>query len=134
MCFFMCFFSSRRRHTSCALVTGVQTCALPIFIGPWGHKYPQLGVPAPAMDFVAEMVRWWDRWLYQRPGQDLPALRAYIMDGPDAGEGPDHRRGFWVSEAAWPSPNIDSLALHLSEKGALRSEEHTSELQSLMRI
>src|SRR3546814_174477 len=25
-----CFFSSRRRHTICALVTGVQTCALPI--------------------------------------------------------------------------------------------------------
>src|SRR3546814_5328515 len=24
------YFSSRRRHTSCALVTGVQTCALPI--------------------------------------------------------------------------------------------------------
>src|SRR3546814_12988354 len=30
------FFSSRRRHTRCALVTGVQTCALPI--------YRQLGV------------------------------------------------------------------------------------------
>src|SRR3546814_21024042 len=28
-CFF--FFSSRRRHTRCALVTGVQTCALPIY-------------------------------------------------------------------------------------------------------
>src|SRR3546814_18664364 len=29
--FFVCFvFSSRRRHTSCALVTGVQTCAFPI--------------------------------------------------------------------------------------------------------
>src|SRR3546814_8423059 len=28
MCVF--FFSSRRRHTRCALVTGVQTCALPI--------------------------------------------------------------------------------------------------------
>src|SRR3546814_6802691 len=27
------FFSSRRRHTRCALVTGVQTCALPIFSG-----------------------------------------------------------------------------------------------------
>src|SRR3546814_21146368 len=26
------FFSSRRLHTSCALVTGVQTCALPIFM------------------------------------------------------------------------------------------------------
>src|SRR3546814_7791039 len=27
---FLFFFSSRRRHTRCALVTGVQTCALPI--------------------------------------------------------------------------------------------------------
>src|SRR3546814_4811673 len=27
------FFSSRRRHTRCALVTGVQTCALPISRG-----------------------------------------------------------------------------------------------------
>src|SRR3546814_4704902 len=32
MCF---FFSSRRRHTRCALVTGVQTCALPISDGGW---------------------------------------------------------------------------------------------------
>src|SRR3546814_3129050 len=39
MCFMLClrfayvffFFSSRRRHTRCALVTGVQTCALPIY-------------------------------------------------------------------------------------------------------
>src|SRR3546814_18760074 len=29
-CFCVFFFSSRRRHTRCALVTGVQTCALPI--------------------------------------------------------------------------------------------------------
>src|SRR3546814_10717574 len=28
------FFSSRRRHTRCALVTGVQTCALPISVEP----------------------------------------------------------------------------------------------------
>src|SRR3546814_19019211 len=28
--YFFFFFSSRRRHTRCALVTGVQTCALPI--------------------------------------------------------------------------------------------------------
>src|SRR3546814_10303823 len=31
MCFVF-FFSSRRRHTRCALVTGVQTCALPISV------------------------------------------------------------------------------------------------------
>src|SRR3546814_4772626 len=32
-CILFFFFSSRRRHTRCALVTGVQTCALPIFRG-----------------------------------------------------------------------------------------------------
>src|SRR3546814_20758330 len=43
MCFFFFFFSSRRRHTRCALVTGVQTCALPIcekstaLVTPAGH-------------------------------------------------------------------------------------------------
>src|SRR3546814_218025 len=31
LCFLCFFFSSRRRHTICALVTGVQTCALPIW-------------------------------------------------------------------------------------------------------
>src|SRR3546814_7018330 len=38
-CRFACcfFFSSRRRHTMCALVTGVQTCALPIW------QYPTRG-------------------------------------------------------------------------------------------
>src|SRR3546814_10839123 len=30
--FFCFFFSSRRRHTRCALVTGVHTCALPILL------------------------------------------------------------------------------------------------------
>src|SRR3546814_7238700 len=32
MFMFLFFFSSRRRHTRCALVTGVQTCALPIYL------------------------------------------------------------------------------------------------------
>src|SRR3546814_6059482 len=35
------FFSSRRRHTRCALVTGVQTCALPI----WPRTAPRSVVP-----------------------------------------------------------------------------------------
>src|SRR3546814_9133402 len=34
------FFSSRRRHTRCALVTGVQTCALPIFTATADRGFP----------------------------------------------------------------------------------------------
>ena len=37
------FFSSRRRHTRSGRVTGVQTCALPIFFGGGqGIRYPWL--------------------------------------------------------------------------------------------
>src|SRR3546814_4125593 len=41
------FFSSRRRHTRCALVTGVQTCALPIFLpGDQDASSDRLAAPA----------------------------------------------------------------------------------------
>src|SRR3546814_6576942 len=42
LCFF--FFSSRRRHTRCALVTGVQTCALPILLRVGGRLTRRDGV------------------------------------------------------------------------------------------
>src|SRR3546814_4934778 len=38
------FFSSRRRHTRCALVTGVQTCALPILTGKRAGPQPSRAV------------------------------------------------------------------------------------------
>src|SRR3546814_4517966 len=48
---FVFFFSSRRRHTRCALVTGVQTCALPIcsFFDPSGGWITIAGLRANRM-------------------------------------------------------------------------------------
>src|SRR3546814_2772181 len=46
-CVFYFFFSSRRRHTRCALVTGVQTCALPI---------SQTSLEQPVGGLVAQVV------------------------------------------------------------------------------
>src|SRR3546814_7773305 len=57
----MVFCSSRRRHTRCALVTGVQTCALPICSHPlfaadrWGETRLDID-PAVAPDVVASMT------------------------------------------------------------------------------
>src|SRR3546814_4179413 len=73
--FIRCFLSSRRRHTRCALVTGVQTCALPICC-PTGINV--------------------------KPVQEDENLR-------------------------------DQLTASRSRPSGSRSEEHTSELQSLMR-
>src|SRR3546814_1991409 len=41
---FFFFFSSRRRHTRCALVTGVQTCALPISPADFAIRTDRLAV------------------------------------------------------------------------------------------
>src|SRR3546814_9327718 len=46
------FLSSRRRHTICALVTGVQTCALPILIPPPTYLSPPESHPMTATDPV----------------------------------------------------------------------------------
>src|SRR3546814_10641803 len=51
VCYFF-FFSSRRRHTRCALVTGVQTCALPI----WIFSLECEVHPAHAFDVTAHLV------------------------------------------------------------------------------
>src|SRR3546814_8716587 len=61
------FFSSRRRHTRCALVTGVQTCALPILIEHATARVGTLNSPIVALplyallDIDAGMLRYPDR-------------------------------------------------------------------------
>src|SRR3546814_6903968 len=61
--FFFFFFSSRRRHTRCALVTGVQTCALPICSAKFAMQLIQgglgldLGDAPPGIDEFAVGLR-----------------------------------------------------------------------------
>src|SRR3546814_5798116 len=54
------FFSSRRRHTRCALVTGVQTCALPIWWGAKLFRYPNF-THAVVTDLLAAQPKHWRR-------------------------------------------------------------------------
>src|SRR3546814_1426768 len=69
------FFSSRRRHTRCALVTGVQTCALPILGEVGGEVGPRaVGLPERPIDVVAEPGRAEQRL---RPG--FPILGRFAL-------------------------------------------------------
>src|SRR3546814_3393893 len=54
------FFSSRRRHTRCALVTGVQTCALPIFTWHATRKVVTTAVIVGLL-FLVGAVGLWDK-------------------------------------------------------------------------
>src|SRR3546814_2711421 len=67
------FFSSRRRHTRCALVTGVQTCALPIFGGAMGFLGSAGGTDG--FHLPTAIFRWTVR-IYCRDGFGLSLRRA----------------------------------------------------------
>src|SRR3546814_10342672 len=140
---FCFFFSSRRRHTRCALVTGVQTCALPISIGgtddmrcvrvreiprrgqPVSYRHTGFAEPLGQVAGVFGVQRSGEERAYVgRPGVELAGERARIVTVA-------RQRGFEV---------VNRPRQHLLDDlgrdglGSERSEEHTSELQSLMRI
>lgn len=88
-------------------------------IGPWEHKYPNISRMTPNFDFLAECVRWWDRWLkgHENGMDTAPALRAYLVEDAPAGPGNGHRKGQWVAVDAWPSPQMGWQTLHLTATG-----------------
>src|SRR3546814_10754923 len=142
-----CFFvSSRRRHTRCALVTGVQTCALPIYL-----REPEFCCPGGQTVMASECN-------LQATAQGHPMdcgdnrLGARLDRVDDCGERAARRRLVELGDIrtareqfACPSAHdhpdmnvclrvLDSLGKCEAYTGTERSEEHTSELQSLMRI
>ena len=85
-------------------------------VGPWVHQYPHTAVPGPAIGFLQEAVRWWDRWLKGKDNgaESDPAYRAYMLHSEAPNASPKHRAGHWVAEAAWPSPRVTRKVLGLS--------------------
>lgn len=66
--------------------------------GPWIHKYPHFAWPKPRWDFHTEAIAWWNRWLRDDATiSDVPALRAYILDGPRPAPWRAHDPGHWVA-------------------------------------
>src|SRR3546814_2144581 len=126
MCFLF-FLSSRRRHTRCALVTGVQTCALPIsrqsglFRG--RTKLSKYGSARLRRTFwMATQVA-----IRQPNNSFRDKLGRYVAGHADD---PDRRRKAMTALTAKMARVVHAVI----KTGTERSEEHTSELQSLMRI
>src|SRR3546814_8019635 len=126
----MFLFSSRRRHTRCALVTGVQTCALPIYgigdlKGILQHldHLEWLGVdgvwlcpvfPTPNRDYGYDISDFCGVEPVLGTMSELDELISRL-----------HARDMRIL--------LDFVPNHTADVHPWRSEEHTSELQSLMR-
>ncbi|MFN3208060.1 MAG: CocE/NonD family hydrolase [Roseovarius sp.] len=93
-------------------------------VGPWSHRYPHLGAPGPAIDWLTEEVRWWDQWLKGRDTgiADEPPLRLFLQDHAIPQIRYDTREGVWIDEPSWPSPNIDRAEFGLTSDGGLGTD------------
>jgi hypothetical protein len=94
-------------------------------VGPWGHLYPQRGVPGPAIGFLQEAVRWWDRWLKNEPNgvENDPALRLWLQEGVPPRAHYDVRPGRWIALESWPSPDVAERVLMLNAHGLAAKAE-----------
>jgi uncharacterized protein len=101
-------------------------------VGPWSHRYPHLGVPGPAIGFLQECVRWWDRWLKGVDnGIDAePSLLAWMQDPVVPELDIRQRPGRWVAEERWPSPGIEQHELALGDAGLFHIDAAPSDARA----
>ena len=100
-------------------------------VGPWNHKYPHYAGPKPAIGFLQEAKRWWDKWLKDEETgvEDDPAYRAWLMDSVAPKRWHDERPGRWIAGKTWPDPNIHKIELHLSAEQSLVAESANIDLE-----
>lgn len=88
-------------------------------VGPWAHVYPHDGVPGPAIGFLQEAKRWWDRHLKGVEGaiDAEPRYRVWMLEHEDPRAHHAARRGRWVAERRWPSERIARETWSLGPRG-----------------
>jgi hypothetical protein len=87
-----------------------------LLFGPWSHMAADTSRPGPRIDLVAEMVRWWDRWLRgRRNGVDEgPPVTVFVRSSTRPAPDLDTQPGTWRDEPAWPPDRATTRTLPLS--------------------
>jgi uncharacterized protein len=104
-------------------------------LGPWSHAFPDEVEPGPAIGFLQECLRWWDRWLkgVDTGVEDEPILRAWMQEPVTPAARQVERPGRWVAEERWPSPKVEELRLTLGD-GTLAEEPASPGTGGLRRV
>lgn len=97
-------------------------------IGPWSHQYPDRDrAPGPAIGFLQETLRWWDRWLKDEETgvESDPDLRAWINQEIEPGTYLDEPSGRWLAVSEWTTRPVTTpwpleRAQNLGGRTALR--------------
>lgn len=95
-------------------------------VGPWAHAYPHIATPGPAIDFLGELLRWWDKWLKgaDNGAEQEPMIQAWMQESAPPRTSYDHRPGRWVTEKSWPAAPVEDHSYTLAPDGHLEDQKH----------
>jgi putative CocE/NonD family hydrolase len=106
-------------------------------IGPWSHQYPDEGVPGPRIEWLREVLKWFDYWL---KGVDTgvlqePPVILFVREYSKPGTILLEDRGKFRCENEWPLARTRPTPLYLAPEGRLSRQpmevtagEHRDEL------
>lgn len=87
-----------------------------VTVGPWAHLYPHEALPGPAVGFLQEALRWWDRWLKERrQRRDARGTVEFLHDG-------GRRAAALVCVPAGPLGRRAALAKPQRERALVRAQ------------
>ncbi|WP_160268217.1 CocE/NonD family hydrolase [Bifidobacterium biavatii] len=90
-------------------------------IGPWGHTWPERGIPGPSIGYLQACVRWWDKWLKDQPnGAEFdPKIRFFTQEECHSYPAMTERTGVWYQADgfhAGDESNAPSFRLSIDAK------------------
>ena len=95
-------------------------------IGPWAHVFAHDGMPQPAIDFLGEATKWWDKWLkgVDNDTLDCPMVQVWLEDSMEPETVHPLSDGRWVALDGWPSKDVAMKTLSMTY-GHLQDEANT---------
>ena len=102
-------------------------------VGAWSHRYPHDGIPGPAIGFLQECLRWWDKWLKGKDnGIDRePMLKAWMQESMPPATSYEERPGYWLGLNEWPSRKVRNIRFLLKNEHTLKVYEKAVEPKPL---
>lgn len=103
-------------------------CPVKALLGPWEHRYAHISKLG-ASDFHAEVLGWFDRWLKgaDNGAEDLPDYRVFMQEHFDPTQTNKPRKGRWIAQQEWPSPDVKTQTVWLGQ-GALGASPKDTQL------
>ena len=91
-------------------------------IGPWSHQFPDGGIPGPRIEWLPEVLKWFDHWLkgVDRGVMDEPPVTIFVRRYSKPATIMMEDRGAFRYENEWPIARVQETPMYFAAGGTLR--------------